>query len=92
MINISNIKKQVKVNYLKASRRLAGLSLLQLMCQKSLSFLTQSGADCPAKTRKFIQTSVKNIIGWLSSIQRPDEDSKQLLLFHYMDDVKGCGI
>jgi len=35
---------------------------------------------------------VYDIIGWLSSIQRPDEDSKQLLLFHYMDDVKGCGI
>lgn len=28
MVNIENIKKQVKVNYLKASRRLAGLSLL----------------------------------------------------------------
>jgi hypothetical protein len=33
-----------------------------------------------------------DVIGWLSSIQKRDPDTKQLLLFHYMDDVKGCGI
>lgn len=42
-------------------------------------------------TQKYIDNNVKDILGWLAAIQQQDEDTKQPTLFHYMDDVKGCG-
>ena len=35
---------------------------------------------------------MKDLLGWLSDIQKTDDDSKTQLLFHYMDDIKGCGM
>lgn len=41
----------------------------------------------------FIKKTVKDVLGWLSSIQRVDkDDEEELLLFHYMDDIRGCGV
>lgn len=40
--------------------------------------------------REFVRGTVKHLIGWISSMQR--QDGGKILLFHYMDEVKGCGL
>jgi hypothetical protein len=40
----------------------------------------------------FVMKTVRDLIGWLSSIQRADDDTNDIRLFHYMDDIKGCGL
>jgi len=85
------IKTHIKAQYVKAARRLTGLNLLDRLFQKFLSFLVKS-TGCPKKASQFIQKSMRHVIGWLSSIQSTDEGGKSLLLFHYMNDVKGCGV
>ena len=80
----------MKENYFKACERLTGFSLLQILSQQFFRFLTE------AKEKKmsvpFIMTTVTNLIGWFSSIQRSDSDTNDIKLFHYMDDIKGCGL
>ena len=74
VVKIENIQQQVRTNYFKACRRLTGLSLLKLLCEKFFSFMCETNKPCSKESKEFIKRTVKDLLGWLSDIQKTDDE------------------
>jgi hypothetical protein len=67
MVKIEQIKYKLKNVYNRASRRLAGMNLLRMLCEKFIGFTIESKNNSD-KTNKFIKRTLNDILGWFSSI------------------------
>lgn len=47
LIKLSDIQEKVQANFMKASRRLSGLSLLQLLAEKVFAMRTETAIKYP---------------------------------------------